>query len=144
MDLLAGYGSDDGDSGDEQSPPREAVTSASAPAQPSVGGSLARLLPPQQDDAAQRASGGLFAKLPPPGSSVIGGFSDAGLSAAGFGLAPGAGAKPPPKPKPAAKKVVKLHTLKPLAPGDSDEVPFCLMWEHTETHRRSGQVVLGA
>jgi hypothetical protein len=121
MDLLAGYGSDDSDQGGAHSPQRDShVGTDASDAAPSgtVLGSNAQ----SHTDAAHRSDAGLFARLPAPSSGSGGGFSDAGLSAAGFGLAPASLAKPPVKQNPAARNVVKLHTMKPLAAEHSDEV----------------------
>lgn len=120
MDLLAGYGSDDSEQGDEQAAPQ---APGAAPASEGAGTVLAGLPPPQlSGDADGPGRGGLFARLPPPSNDVsAGGFSSAGLSAAGFGLAPAAGVKLAADKRSAGRKVVQLRTMKPLAAADSDE-----------------------
>lgn len=138
MDLLAGYGSDDSEQGDEQASPHAPNAADGAPAPVGMGTGLANLPPPQlSGDSAGPGRSGLFAQLPPPSTDAGGGgFSSAGLSAAGFGLAPAAGAKPGAKHKPAGRKVVQLRTMKPLAGGDSDEVQtVCRSTTSDCTHR---------
>ena len=121
MDLLAGYGSDDSDQGGALPRERDAAPSFDASLAAGLNGTSAKSQPQGQTAAIQPAAAGLFAKLPAPSSGGGGGFSDAGLSAAGFGLTPALGAKSRPK----AQKVVKLHTMKALAPENEDEVQCC-------------------
>jgi hypothetical protein len=121
MDLLAGYGSDDSDQGGAHPLGRDAAPTIYASMAAGLNGGASTSRPPVQAAAIQPAAAGLFAKLPAPSSGGGGGFTDAGLSAAGFGLAPASTAKPPQN-KPKAQKVVKLHTMKPLAAENSDEV----------------------
>lgn len=124
MDLLAGYGtgSDDGGSDAEQAASAPTAAAKRAPASASLGSSLAHLPPPKQPTGTGPGRSGLFASLLQPSGDDDG----PGSSFDAFGLAPAPTAKPKavakPARQPAARKVVQLRTLKPLAPGDDGEV----------------------